>query len=200
MNEALAFLQQPQIATPVVIVTTVAIFLAGYRWTALYVLMMPIINWAFAGIPTIPIAESLGGGEWHPFTVVTGLVLVVRDFAQREIKHWILGAMLLGLALSTLTAWPVIVVASGVAFLISETADWAVYTFSNRPLSQRILISSAISAPIDQALFLWLASQVVPGMFALGSVVTGIVSKLIGAYVVSRIVAAQERRNAPQTA
>ncbi|MEZ5961189.1 MAG: VUT family protein [Hyphomonadaceae bacterium] len=200
MNEALAFLQQPHIAIPIVIVTVVAIFLSGRRWTALYVGLMPVINWAFAGIPTIPIAENLGGGDWHPFTIVTGLVLVVRDFAQREIKHWILAAMLLGLALSTLTAWPVIVVASGVAFLISETADWAVFTFSDRPLSQRILISSAISAPVDQALFLWLASQVVPGMFALGSVVTGIVSKLIGAYVVSRIVAAQERRNALQTA
>lgn len=197
MNEALAFLQQPHIAIPIVIATVVAIFLSGRRWTALYVGLMPVINWAFAGIPTIPIPESFGGGDWHPFTIVTGLVLVVRDFAQREIKHWIFGAMILGLTLSTLTAWPVIVVASGVAFLISETADWAVYTFSNRPLSQRILISSAISAPIDQALFLWLASQVVPGMFAVGSVVTGIVSKLIGAYVVSRIVAAQERR-APQ--
>ena len=61
------------------------------------------------------------------------------------------------------------VAAGCVAFLISETADWAVYTFSGRPLSQRILISSCISAPIDQALFLYLASQVVPGMFAWGT-------------------------------
>lgn len=198
MNEALAFLQQPQIAIPILIATVVAIFLSGRRWTALYVALMPVINWAFAGISTIPLPEAIGGGEWHPFTVVTGLVLVVRDFAQREIKHWIFGAMIVGLALSTLTAWPVIVVASGVAFLVSETADWAVYTFSNRPLSERILISSCISAPIDQALFLYLASQVVPGIFAWGSVITGIVSKLIGAYVVSRIVAAHERRRGPQ--
>lgn len=198
MNEALAFLQQPHIAIPIVIATVIAIFLSGRRWTALYVGLMPVINWAFAGISTIPIPEDLGGGSWHPFTVVTGLVLVVRDFAQREIKHWIFGAMIVGLALSTLTAWPVIVVASGVAFLISETADWAVYTFSGRPLSQRILISSCISAPIDQVLFIYLASQVVPGMFAWGTIMTGIVSKLIGAYVVSRIVAAQEQRGAPQ--
>lgn len=200
MNAALAFLQQPHIAIPIVIVTVVAIFLTGRRWTALYVGLMPVINWAFAGISTIPIPDDFGGGSWHPFTVVTGLVLVVRDFAQREIKHWIFGAMIIGLALSTLTAWPVIVVASGVAFLISETADWAVYTFSSRPLSQRILISSCISAPIDQVLFIYLASQVVPGIFAWGTIMTGIVSKLAGAYVVSRIVASQERRNAPQTA
>ncbi|ANP48084.1 hypothetical protein ATE48_13935 [Candidatus Viadribacter manganicus] len=177
-----------------VVVTVVAIFLTGRRWTALYVGLMPVINWAFAGISTIPIPEDFGGGSWHPFTVITGLVLVVRDFAQREIKHWIFGAMLIGLALSTLTAWPVIVVASGVAFLVSETADWAVYTFSRRPLSQRIMISSLISAPVDQVLFIYLASLVVPGIFAWGSIVTGIISKLIGAYFVSRVVAAQEQR------
>lgn len=194
MEQALAFLQQPHIAIPIVAVTVVAIFVTGRRWTALYVGLMPVINWAFAGISTIPIPEDFGAGSWHPFTVITGLVLVVRDFAQREIRHWIFGAMLIGLALSTLTAWPVIVVASGVAFLISETADWAVYTFSRRPLSQRIMISSTISAPIDQLLFIYLASLVVPGIFAWGSIVTGIISKLVGAYCVSRVVAARERR------
>ncbi len=194
-DSVLAFLQQPHIAIPIVAITVVVILLMKRPFTALYVALMPLINWAFAGIPTFAIPETLGGGEWHPFTIVTGLVLVVRDFAQREIKHWIFGAMLIGLTLSTLTAWPVIVVASGVAFLISETADWAVYTFSKRPLSQRILISSAISAPIDQIAFIGLASLVVPGIFAWGSIVTGILSKLLGAYVVSRIVARQERRS-----
>ncbi len=194
--DVLAFLQQPHIAIPIVIATVAAIFFSGRRFTALYVGLMPLINWAFAGIPTFPIPDMLGGGEWHPFTIVTGLVLVVRDFAQREIKHWIFGAMLIGLTLSTLTAWPVIVVASGVAFLVSETADWAVYTFTKRPLSQRIMISSSISAPLDQILFIGLASLVVPGIFAWGSIVTGIVSKLAGAWVVSRIVARQERRAA----
>jgi len=192
--DILAFLQQPHIAIPIVIATVAGIFLSGRRFTALYVALMPLINWAFAGIPTIPLPEMLGGGDWHPFTIVTGLVLVARDFAQREIKHWIFGAMIIGLGLSTLTAWPVIVVASGVAFLISETADWAVYTFTKRPLSQRILISSLIGAPIDQVVFLWLASQVVPWLFAWGSIVTGIVSKLIGAYIISRIVAHRERQ------
>jgi hypothetical protein len=193
-SDALAFLQQPHIAIPVVVATVGAIFLSGRRWTALYVGLMPVINWAFAGIDTIPIPTSLGGGEWHPFTIVTGLVLVVRDFAQRELKHWIFAAMAAGLALSTLTAWPVIVVASGVAFLISETADWAVYTFSNRPLSQRIMLSSMVGAPIDQIAFIGLASLVVPGIFAWGTILTGVVSKLVGAWIVSRIVAAQEQR------
>jgi len=168
--------------------------------TAIYVGLMPLINWAFAGIPTLPIPPELGGGAWHPFTIITGLVLVVRDFAQREVKHWILAAMILGLALSTLTSWVTIVVASGVAFLISETSDWAVYTFTKRPLSQRILISSLVGAPIDQVVFIYLASMVVPGMFAWGTILTGIVSKLIGAVIVSYLVAQREKRAAAPAA
>lgn len=165
----------------------------GRRWTALYVALMPLINWAFAGIDPIPLPAWAGGGDWHPFAIVTGLVLVVRDFAQREIRHWVLGAMLVGLALSTLTAWLPIVIASGVAFLISETADWAVYTWYKRPLSQRIMVSSLLSAPLDQVAFIGLASLAVPGIFAWGTILTGIVSKLAGAWVVSRLVAARER-------
>ncbi len=193
-SEILAFAQQPMVAYPIIALTVGGFFLAGYRWTALYVAMMPLINWAFAAIETYSLPAWIGGGEFHPFTMVTGLVLVVRDFAQREVKHWIFLAMLAGLALSTLTAWPVIVVASGIAFLISETADWAVYTFTKKPLSQRIMISSLVGAPIDQIAFLWLASFVVPGIFVLGSVLTGIASKLLGAWIVSQIVAARERR------
>ncbi|MBI1251230.1 MAG: VUT family protein [Alphaproteobacteria bacterium] len=171
-----------------------AFFLSGRRWTALYVALMPLINWSFAAVPTFPIPDAWGGGQLQPLAIVTGLVLVVRDFAQREIKHWILAAMLVGLALSSLTSWITIVLASGAAFLISETVDWAVYTFSNRPLSQRIMISSVASAPLDQLVFIYLASLVVPGIFAWGTIATGIASKLLGAFAVSQMVAARERR------
>lgn len=163
-------------------------------WVAIYVALMPIINWSFAAVPTTPIPDYLGGGAFQPLAIVTGLVLVVRDFAQREIRHWVLAAMVAGLLLSSLTSWIVIVFASGAAFLISEMVDWAVYTFSKRPLSQRILISSGFSAPLDQVVFIYLASFVVPDIFALGTVLTGIASKLLGALVVSLIVARQERR------
>ena len=190
------FLQQPQIAVPIVLVTMAAFFFSGRRWGALYVGLMPLINWSFAAVPTWPIPDWLGGGAFQPLAIVTGLVLVVRDFAQREMKHWIWGAMIVGLALSTLTSWIQVVVASGLAFLVSETVDWAVYTFSKRPLSQRIMISSTASAPLDQVVFIGLASLVVPGIFAWGTILTGIVSKLLGAWVVSRVVAAQEQRAA----
>jgi len=196
--QAFAFLQQWQIALPIVLLTMAAFFLAGRRWSALYVGLMPFINWSFAAVPTAAIPDWLGGGQFQPLAIVTGLVLVVRDFAQRELKHWIWGAMIVGLLLSSLTSWITVVVASGLAFLISETVDWAVYTFTNRPLSQRIMISSLASAPLDQVVFIGLASLVVPGIFAWGTILTGIASKLLGAWVVSRIVASRERRGSHQ--
>ncbi len=193
LTDALAFLQQPWLAVPICAVVVAVLWWRGLRWTSVYVALMPLINWSFAAVPTFPIAEALGGGQFQPLAIVTGLVLVARDFTQREIGHRVLGAMLIGLALSTLTSWLTIVVASGAAFLISETVDWAVYTLSRRPLSQRIMISSALSAPLDQTVFIWLASFVVPGIFAWGTVLTGIASKLIGAAVVALVVARQER-------
>lgn len=191
--EIFTFLQQWPISLPIVVVTMGAFFAARRRWTALYVGLMPFINWSFAAVPTFPIPDWAGGGMFQPLAIVTGLVLVVRDFAQREMRHWIWGAMIVGLALSTLTSWITVVVASGLAFLVSETVDWAVYTFSRRPLSQRIMVSSLASAPLDQVVFIGLASLVVPGIFAWGTILTGIASKLLGAWIVSRMVAAQER-------
>jgi uncharacterized PurR-regulated membrane protein YhhQ (DUF165 family) len=195
-EEIFQFLQQWQIALPIVLLTMGAFFVAKRPWTALYVGLMPFINWSFAAVPTTPIPEWLGSGAFQPLAIVTGFVLVVRDFAQREIRHWIFGAMAVGLILSSLTSWIVIVFASGAAFLISETVDWAVYTFMKRPLSQRVLISSCFSAPLDQFVFIYLASQVPSkaGIFAWGTILTGIASKLLGAFVVSRVVAAQEQR------
>lgn len=194
-EEIFAFLQQWQIALPIVLAVMAAFFLAGFRWAALYVGLMPFINWSFGAVPTTPIPEWLGGGAFQPLAIVTGLVLVVRDFAQRELKHWVLGAMIVGLLLSMLTSWIVVVFASAAAFLISETVDWTVYTFSKRPLSQRVMLSSVFSAPLDQMVFIGLASQIPgqAGIFAWGTILTGIASKLFGAWVVSVVLARQER-------
>lgn len=197
-EEIFAFLQQWQVALPIVLAVMAAFFLAGFRWAALYVGLMPFINWSFGAVPTTPIPEWLGGGAFQPLAIVTGLVLVVRDFAQRELKHWVLGAMIVGLLLSMLTSWIVVVFASAAAFLISETVDWAVYTFSKRPLSQRVMLSSVFSAPLDQMVFIGLASQIPgqAGIFAWGTILTGIASKLFGAWVVSVVLARQERKTA----
>ena len=189
-----ALISQPIVYLPVIGLTALALVLWRKPATALYVCLMPLINWSFAAVPTFPIAEAFGGGQFQPLAVVTGLVLVVRDFAQREIGNRVLIAMLVGLAFSTMTSWVVVVLASGAAFLISELVDWAVFSFTKRPLSQRIMLSSIASAPLDQVVFIYLASFVVPGIFAWGTVITGILSKLVGAAIVAALVARRESR------
>ncbi len=166
------------------------IYLLHLRWVYIYLLLIPLINWAHVHTPLFEIY----GGVWSPMSVITGLVLVFRDFAQREIGHWIFVPLLIGVALSYGMAGPEIALASGAAFLVSELVDWLVFTFTKKPLSTRILISSIAGAPVDTAVFLFGANMIVPGILAPSTLITSIASKLLGAYVVYRIVKARENK------
>jgi uncharacterized PurR-regulated membrane protein YhhQ (DUF165 family) len=88
-----------------------------------------------------------------------GLALVLRDVVQTTMgPRWTVGAILAGAALSGLIAPPALVVASGVAFLLSELADMAVYTpLRERQLGLAVLASGIVGAAVDSAAFLWLA-------------------------------------------
>ncbi len=147
-----------------------------FKYSFIYVALIVLVNWLFS---VVPMVELPGGEMWPPVSLVVGLIFVVRDFAQREIGHRIIIAMLIGGALSYIMADPFIAVASVAAFLISEFTDWAVYSFTGRPFSQRILLSSVISTPIDSAVFLYLIGFISP---------TGVVlmtaSKMVGALIV----------------
>lgn len=150
-------------------------------WVYVYGALVPLVNWSFAHVPTVPLPD---GGTFAPMAVVTGLVLVVRDFAQREIGHLIFLPLMLGIALSFAMAPPAIALASAAAFAISEVVDWLVYTFTKKPLSQRVMLSSLIAAPLDSAVFWLLASLSVAGVFTWSTVMTAIASKWLGAYFV----------------
>ena len=106
---------------------------------------------------------------------MTGLVLVVRDFAQREIKHWIFGAMIVGLVLSTLTSWIVIVVASGAAFLISETVGLGGLHLLQAPaFAAHHDLQLRLRAARPGGLHLAGLAAPWPGIFAWGTMITGI--------------------------
>ena len=63
-----------------------------------------------------------------------------------------------GAALSGAVAPPQLIVASAAAFLLSELADFAVYTpLQSRGLVLAVLASSVVGLVVDSVLFLWLA-------------------------------------------
>lgn len=155
-------------------------------YTALYIALIVLVNWAFVVVDPIRLP---GGVIWPPMTIVVGLIFVVRDFAQREIGHYVLGAMGIGVLLSYFMAGPDVAVASATAFLISEIADWAVYSFTKLPLSQRVIWSSVISTPIDTFVFLSML-----GFFSVTGAAVMTLSKLLGAVVVWWLIRRREQR------
>lgn len=154
-------------------------------WTAAYVALIVAVNYGFTVVPLVP---TPWGDMFPPMSLAVGLVFVARDFAQREAGHWVIGAMLVGGVISYFMASPYVAIASVSAFLVSETADWIVYTWTRRPFAQRILISSVISTPIDSAVFLYMI-----GHFGWSAVVLMTAAKMIGALIVWQMVRGREK-------
>lgn len=144
------------------------------KFTLIYVISIVLINIGFEHVPLLPLFDT--GEKYPPMTLIVGLVFVLRDYAQREIGHKILGAMAIGGVLSYFMASPFVALASVVAFLSSELIDWAYYTWSKKSLRDRILISSALSTPIDSVVFLLIINQ-----FSLIATVAMVASKMIAA-------------------
>lgn len=165
--------------TAVVLVT-----LKAKVWGLVYVALIPFVNWSFSWAPSIPLA-GMGDILFNPVTIVTGLVLVVRDFAQREMGHKVLVAMGLGVIWSAVLAGPELAIASGLAFAIAETIDWLLFTFTKYKLSTRVMLSSLIAAPIDTTVFLYGAEFMRDGMLTAPNWIMSVFGKLLGAAAVS---------------
>lgn len=124
-------------------------------WLAAYIATIFAANWSIATFGFVPV----GFGLMAPAGVYfVGLGFTFRDLAQESVgRLWIIAAIVVGAALSAIVS-PQFALASGAAFLLSETADFAVYT----PLRERgwlraVAASNAVGLVIDSALFLWLA-------------------------------------------
>jgi uncharacterized PurR-regulated membrane protein YhhQ (DUF165 family) len=149
-------------------------------WTALYVASIVLVNWMFTPM-----------GDLYLANVVVGFVFVLRDYAEREIGHSVLLATAVGGVLTWFMVDPAIAIASITAFILSEMADWGVFSFLRRPLSQRILISSLIAVPLDTLAFQYLAGYLTPAAFA-----TEIASKALGVLMVWYLLRMRDRKTA----
>jgi queuosine precursor transporter len=93
-------------------------------------------------------------------TALAGACLVFRDGIQTLTGNRLitLAAILIGTILTYFITTPFLALASGLAFLVSELVDMAVYTpVAKRNIPVAVLAASIVASPIDTVLFLHLA-------------------------------------------
>lgn len=128
-------------------------------------LCIPAANWLIGNVGTVcvpdgPCLVPVAPGLMAPSGVLMiGLALVLRDLVQRRLGvGFSAAAVMAGAALSGFLAPPALVLASAVAFLLSEFADLAVYTpLQKRRLVLAVAASGAVGLVVDSLVFLYLA-------------------------------------------
>ena len=122
---------------------------------AAYIATIAAANWLITHVGIVPVGFGLSAPAG---VYAAGLAFTLRDLVQETAgRVAVVLAILAGAALSALLS-PGLALASGVAFLVSEFADFAVY----QPLRRRhwlgaVALSGTVGAVVDSALFLWLA-------------------------------------------
>ena len=137
----------------------------GYAYLIAFILTIPAANWMIGNVGAVcpensPCLIPVGFGIMAPSGVImVGLALVLTDLVQRRLgKLWALGAIVAGALLSALIAPQALVLASGAAFLVSELADFAVYTpLQKKRLGLAVFMSGVVGLVVDSVLFLQLA-------------------------------------------
>jgi len=103
---------------------------------------------------------SIGFGQVAPAGVyVAGLAFTARDQLREASGR---NLSLVAVAVGAVVSWwlediPRIALASGVAFVVSETADTFVYEPLRHKWATAVLASNAVGLAVDSALFLWIA-------------------------------------------
>jgi uncharacterized PurR-regulated membrane protein YhhQ (DUF165 family) len=131
----------------------------------LFGLTIPAANWLIGNAGTVcapngPCLVPVWPGVMAPSGVLmVGLALVLRDIVQRRLGARAgLGAIAVGTLISAWLAPPAIVIASAAAFLLSELADFMVYTpLQRRRFVTAVFASGIVGLVVDSIVFLHLA-------------------------------------------
>jgi len=137
----------------------------GGIFLVLFCLTIPLANWMIGNVgttcvPNGPCLLPVAPGIIAPSGVLMiGAALVLRDLVQRRLGvEFGIGAIVVGAAISAGLAPGSLVIASAAAFLLSEFADFAVYTpLARRRLVLAVVASSLVGLVVDSIVFLWLA-------------------------------------------
>jgi uncharacterized PurR-regulated membrane protein YhhQ (DUF165 family) len=127
----------------------------GILAAAAYLLTIIGANWAVHRFGAIPV----GFGYLAPAGVYfVSAALVLRDAVQYTLgKPVTLAVMATGVALSALVAGPQLAVASGAAFAVSETLDFALFTWIAPRWALAVAVGGFAGLVADSVVFLSLA-------------------------------------------
>lgn len=119
-----------------------------------YIGSIVLANWLLATVGVVP----LWGLAVPAGTFAAGLAFTFRDLTQDALgRWWTVGAILIGAALSALLSWQ-LALASGLAFLASESLDFLVYSpLRGRHWLGAVALSNTAGLVLDSVLFLALA-------------------------------------------
>lgn len=132
----------------------------GWIAAAGFVGTVVLANYVVNRFGVVPV----GFGQLAPAAVyVVGFAFLFRDAVQETLGRVAVAvAILVGAALSALIS-PAFALASGVAFLLSEFLDFAVYTpLRGKSWGGAIIASNAVGLVVDSFVFLWLATPLGP--------------------------------------
>jgi uncharacterized PurR-regulated membrane protein YhhQ (DUF165 family) len=134
----------------------------GWTLVALFVASIVLANVLTTQFGFVPVGFGLMATAG---TYVAGATLALRDAIQDTLGRWVvIGAILGGAALSFAMSAPFIALASLVAFLVSELADFGVYTpirkrakFGDAKWAIAVGASTVVGAVVDTVLFIGIA-------------------------------------------
>jgi len=132
---------------------------------ASFLATIPAANWLIGNVGTVcipngPCLISVAPGLMAPSGVLLiGAALALRDALHERLPRWGVAALIGGGAVLSLSfSPPALAVASAVAFLLSELADFAVYDrLRKQGLALAVLASGVVGAVLDSVLFSALA-------------------------------------------
>jgi hypothetical protein len=129
---------------------------AGLLAAAVYILTIVAANWAVNRFGAVPVGFGLVAPAGVYFA---GVAFTVRDIVQETLgRHAVALAILVGAAVSYVVSSGRIAGASALAFLVSEGADFLVYTpLRSRAWLAAVVASNIVGAAVDSWLFLVVA-------------------------------------------
>jgi len=137
-------------------------FIKRLKATIIYILLIPVVNLILVHAPVFDFTSEI---HYTPASLLVGFVYIARDFTQRELGHRLVFVpMLIAAAITYAVGVPAMAAASLTAFVCGELTEWAIFTFTRKPFSQRILFSCAVALPVDIIIVLIGLHYAAPGL------------------------------------